>query len=219
MVGGQVDEYGYITLYHRTSAESAKAIRTTGEMVAKENGLFFSTKIDGQNVGYGDTVVTFSIPVEKLLLDDIFGDEAHLRFPLKKPGRVSMKEYLVSDGGKVSRSRNVSETVTLSKGQIAALRANYEGDKVFTKKEVAVAISTIDALQKLPVKERSELVTHLWRGYNERLNEQGFEQFTEIMWHRIHAEILQENGFEMSEDEIAFISVARQAFRLARKCF
>jgi hypothetical protein len=96
----------------------------------------------------------------------------------------------------------VSETVTLSKGQIAALRANYEGDKVFTKKEVAAAISTIDALQKLPAKERSVLSTYLWRGYNERLNEQGFEQFTEIMWHRIHAEILQENGFEMSEDEI-----------------
>ena len=93
--------------------------------------------------------------------------------------------------------------MTLSKGQIAALRANYEGDKVFTKKEVAAAISTIDALQKLPAKERSELSTYLWRGYNERLNEQGFEKFTEIMWHRIHAEILRESGFEMSEDEIA----------------
>ena len=55
----------------------------------------------------------------------------------------------------------------------AALRANYEGDKVFTKKEVAAAISTIDALQKMPAKERSELSTYLWRGYNERLNEQG----------------------------------------------
>ena len=56
----------------------------------------------------------------------------------------------------------------------AALRANYEGDKVFTKKEVAAAISTIDALHKLPAKERSELSTYLWKGYNERLNEQGF---------------------------------------------
>ena len=96
-LGGQVDEYGYITLYHRTSADKAAAIRSAGEMVAKEDGLFFSTKIDGQNVGYGDTVVTFSIPAEKLLLDDVFDDEAHLRFPLKKPGRVSMKEYLVSE--------------------------------------------------------------------------------------------------------------------------
>ena len=72
----------------------------------------------------------------------------------------------------------------------AALRANYEGDKVFTKKEVAAAISTIDALQKLPAAMRNELVTHLWRGYNERLNEQGFEQFTEVMWHQLHAEVL-----------------------------
>jgi len=91
---------------------------------------------------------------------------------LKVWERKRLQEKLL--GSKVSRSRNVSETVTLSKGQIAALRANYEGDKVFTKKEVAAAISTIDALQKLPAKERSELVTHLWRGYNERLNEQGF---------------------------------------------
>ncbi len=96
-LGGQVDEYGYITLYHRTSADKAAAIRSTGEMVAKENGLFFSTKQEGQNVGYGDTVVTFSIPAEKLLLDDVFDDEAHLRFPLKKPGRVSVKEYLVGE--------------------------------------------------------------------------------------------------------------------------
>ncbi len=54
--------------------------------------------------------------------------------------------------GKPKYSHNASETVTLSKGQIAALRANYEGDKVFTKKEVAAAIKTIDALQSLPAK-------------------------------------------------------------------
>ena len=36
-------------------------------------------------------------------------------------------------GGKVRRSRSVTETVTLSKGQIAALRTNYKGDKVFAK--------------------------------------------------------------------------------------
>lgn len=103
---------------------------------------------------------------------------------------------------KVSRSRNASKTMTLSKGQIAALRANYKGDKVFTKKDVATAVKSIDALQKLPAATRNELVTHLWRGYNERLNEQGFDMFTEIMWHKIHAEILQETGFEMTEDEI-----------------
>ena len=104
---------------------------------------------------------------------------------------------------RVRRSRNVTgETVTISKGEMAKLHANYAGDKVFIKKDVAAAIKTIDALQKLPAAMRNELVTRLWRGYNERLNEQGFAMFTEIMWHQMHAEILQESGFEMSEDEI-----------------
>ena len=101
-------------------------------------------------------------------------------------------------------SRNVTgETVTISKGEMAKLHANYAGDKVFAKKDVAAAVKTIDALQKLPAAMRNELVTHLWTGYNERLNQQGFEMFTELAWHQIHAEVLQESGFEMSEDDVA----------------
>ena len=34
--GGEVDENGYITLYHRTSAENAEKIRSTGYMKGKE---------------------------------------------------------------------------------------------------------------------------------------------------------------------------------------
>ncbi len=93
--------------------------------------------------------------------------------------------------------------VTLSKGQLAALRANYHGDKVFTKKNVSEALKVVDALQALPAKVRNDFADHLWRGYNERLNQQGFDLYTEIMWHKLHAEVLQENGFEMTEEEIA----------------
>lgn len=50
-LGGQVDDYGFIMLYHRTSDQNAAAIRNNREMLAKEDGLFFSTKQDGQNVG------------------------------------------------------------------------------------------------------------------------------------------------------------------------
>ena len=96
-LGGEVDENGYLTLYHRTSTENAKSIRSTGQMIAKEDGLFFSTKQNGQNVGYGDAIVTFKIPAEKLVLDDVFDDEAHLRYPLNKPGRVSVDEYLLEE--------------------------------------------------------------------------------------------------------------------------
>ena len=81
-VGGEVNENGYIHVFHRTSKEAADRIRSTNRMIAKEDGLFFSTKPDGQIVGYGDEVVDFWIPAERLLLDDIFSDEVHLRFPL-----------------------------------------------------------------------------------------------------------------------------------------
>lgn len=81
-VGGEVDENGNIHVFHRTSKEAADRIRSTNRMIAKEDGLFFSTKPDGQIVGYGDEVVDFWIPAERLVLDDIFSDEAHLRLPL-----------------------------------------------------------------------------------------------------------------------------------------
>jgi hypothetical protein len=77
-VGADVSDLGIITLYHATSKEAAKNIEATGMMIAKEDGLFFSTKPDGQIVGYGESVVKFEIPAELLEIDDIFDDEAHL---------------------------------------------------------------------------------------------------------------------------------------------
>lgn len=88
-VGGEVDENGYIHVFHRTSKEAADRIRSTNKMIAKEDGLFFSTKPDGQIVGYGDEVVDFWIPAERLLLDDIFSDEVHLRFPLSNKNIIT----------------------------------------------------------------------------------------------------------------------------------
>ena len=95
--GGEVDENGHITLYHRTSAENAEKIRSTGYMKSKEDGLFFSTAKEGYASGYSDTVVEFSIPAEKLILDDIFDNEAHLRFPLKQAGMKNVRAYLVDE--------------------------------------------------------------------------------------------------------------------------
>jgi hypothetical protein len=94
-VGGAVDELGFVTVYHRTSDSSTKAIYQTGIMTAYEDGLFFSTKKDGQNVGYGEAVVTLLIPVEELILDDIFSDEAHLRLPLTKTMTFNVSKFLV----------------------------------------------------------------------------------------------------------------------------
>lgn len=74
--------------------------------------------------------------------------------------------------GGVRQSRKATgEVVTLSKGQLAALQANYHGEKVFTKKDVTVALKGIDALQSLlqPTKthpitegEKTSLSVFLW---------------------------------------------------------
>ncbi len=92
----KIDDNGYITCYHRTNEQSAKEILKTGIMKAKENGLFFSTKPNGYADGYGNIVLKFIIPVELLLLDDIFDDEAHLRIPLKRPPwQYDINKYLI----------------------------------------------------------------------------------------------------------------------------
>ena len=103
----EINENGYVTLYHRTSKENANNIRSSKKMSAKEDGIFFSTKKDGQNAGYGEEVVEFKIPIEKLVLDDIFDDEAHLRFPLKNRNQVlDVSDYLVDDNTKMSLSKD-----------------------------------------------------------------------------------------------------------------
>ena len=100
----EISPNGYVTLYHRTSKENADNIYKTGKMSAKEDGIFFSTKnTDSQVVGFGDGVVKIKIPVEKLVLDDIFSDEAHLKIPLKNKNEVvDVSEYLITDGNLLS---------------------------------------------------------------------------------------------------------------------
>lgn len=97
-VGGNTDDNGYVTLYHRTSKENADKIKKSGKMSAKEDGIFFSTQKSGYNDGYGDSVVELKIPAEKLVLDDIFDNEAHFRIPLKnKDAVLDVSGYLVDD--------------------------------------------------------------------------------------------------------------------------
>ena len=97
-IGGNIDENGYVTLYHRTSKENADKIKKSGKMSAKEDGIFFSTQKSGYNDGYGDSVIELKIPAEKLVLDDIFDNEAHFRIPLKnKDTALDVSDYLGND--------------------------------------------------------------------------------------------------------------------------
>ena len=119
-IGGKVDENGYVTLYHRTSKENAEKIRSTGKMSAKEDGVFFSTSKTGYNDGYGDTIVEFKVPAEKLVLDDIFENEAHFKIPLKNRKEVlDVAEYLknasMSIGDGIRKDEFLNRLKTASK--------------------------------------------------------------------------------------------------------
>lgn len=89
-VGGTVDDFGNVRLYHRTTPESAQKIMDSGKMFGKEDGLFFSTAKNGvNNSAYGSAPVAFDIPAENLMLDDLFADEASIRMPLQRAGQYA----------------------------------------------------------------------------------------------------------------------------------
>lgn len=109
-VEGNSDDNGYVTLYHRTSKENADKIKKSGKMSAKEDGIFFSTQKSGYNDGYGDSVVELRIPAEKLVLDDIFDNEAHFRIPLKnKDAVLDVSDYLVDDAYSVGKTLEITD--------------------------------------------------------------------------------------------------------------
>ena len=92
-VGAKVDKNGYVTLYHQTTNENADKIRQTGKMIAKEPYVYFSTsKSASQSEGRENTKLEFKIPAEKLILDDIFDDNADVKIKLN-----NNKEYYSLD--------------------------------------------------------------------------------------------------------------------------
>ena len=91
----QITSDGRVRVYHRTTEATASRILKTGKMSGKENGVFFSTLRDGQNEGYGDSVIEMHIPLDRLQIDDAFGNEAHVRIATQKPGdAVDVKDWV-----------------------------------------------------------------------------------------------------------------------------
>jgi hypothetical protein len=97
--GAEVDNEGYVTLYHRTTPEAADAIVKSGQIKAKEDRAYFSTKRDGQASGYGDAIVKVRIPLENLKLEDVFDGEAHVTMSMmdKLPKRIDAESITKQD--------------------------------------------------------------------------------------------------------------------------
>ena len=145
-VGGEVDNNGYITLYHRTTEQAKEKILSSGKMTAKEDGIFFSTKKDGQADGYGDSVIEMRIPAEKLILDDIFDDEAHLRYPLEnRNSHLDVSEYIYdkNDTKNISPVKNsLSEQGEQPSSVGTPLKDLYYGDDIAPVKETQSTTDT-----------------------------------------------------------------------------
>lgn len=89
-IGGNVKNDGHVVLYHATTIENAKKILDEGSMYGKEDGIFFSTKKDGEILGYGNEVIEVYIPIEKLILDDEFSDELHYKIKVKPYSKTNI---------------------------------------------------------------------------------------------------------------------------------
>ena len=89
-----ISQNGYATLYHATSKEKANKIIQEQMMFGLEDGLFFSTSPNNQINGYGDTVISVEVPLQKLILDDEFDTEQHYRLPVKPNHKIHLRAKL-----------------------------------------------------------------------------------------------------------------------------
>ena len=97
-VGANVDKNGYVTLYHQTTKENADRIKQSGKMIANETYVYFSTSKDAsQSNGRGNTKLEFKIPAEKLILDDIFSDNADVKIKLDSGKELNISNYIVNN--------------------------------------------------------------------------------------------------------------------------
>jgi len=105
-VKGEITQDAKAVVYHATSKENADKIIASGKMYGKEDNLFFSTKEDGEILGYGNTVVQAEIPLEKLKLNDVFDDEVHLTMSVKPNTLTNIKFSLK---GQANRFADIDE--------------------------------------------------------------------------------------------------------------
>ena len=104
----KVNADGTITLFHRTSKESAKKIKETGKFESQEQGkVFFSTQKEGQAKGFGDEIIEVKIKPNELSLEDAFPDgEIHLSASVKD---IKLPSEKVSEVTKQKRISEISE--------------------------------------------------------------------------------------------------------------
>lgn len=147
-VGANVDDNGYVTVYHQTTPDNAQKILDTGKMTSKEQAVFFSTSKDAtQSEGRGTTKLEFKIPAEELELDDIFSDNADVKINLNGKKDIDVSNYLTNN----NKAETIQEPVIQAEPE-----PNFEDidNKINGDKEVKV-LESVPKETKKPLKERA----------------------------------------------------------------
>ena len=144
-VGANVDENGYVTVYHQTSAENAAKIKQSGKMTANEDYVYFSTsKNASQSESRGQAKLEFKIPAEKLLLDDIFSDNADVKVPLKGSKVLDVADYLVNQDLKET---SIENDIAPIKQELADLTSELKDTIKETKEELKTLTKEINEVK------------------------------------------------------------------------
>lgn len=121
-VGANVDDNGYVTVYHQTTPENAKKILNSGRMSSKEQAVFFSTSQNAsQSDGRGSTKLEFKIPAEELELDDIFSDNADVKINLNGKKDIDVSKYLVGNNNIPVETPKLTQQENIQNQQIKNL--------------------------------------------------------------------------------------------------
>ena len=142
-VGAKIDANGYVTVYHATTQENARKINESKQMKSNEPAVFFSTSKNAQqSEGRGGATLEFRIPVEKLVLDDLFSDNADVKIPLENfyTDTLDVTDYLVTNDYSLSNENT----------DIAPTSADIFGSEIKLQEQVQEAIAPLqETIQEL----------------------------------------------------------------------
>ena len=106
------------------------------------------------------------------------GNTGHSQIRYSRSGNVGE----AGQNGIKPVGKPTDNTVTLSKGQLAKLKANYHGEKVFEKVKIAEALMEIEAVAQLKPATVNRLIDKLWKGFNGRLGADAYRIYAEAVW-------------------------------------
>lgn len=96
----------------------------------------------------------------------------------KEPNFLKGFRFALSEDGIAGKSE---DSVTISKGVLQKQKANYNSDKVYSKKEVVTSFDTVAEMSYLPQETRERFLNDVWKGLNSHYGKDSREMYVESM--------------------------------------